>query len=74
MKFLDPDIQFAHIRLLDVICSWERATGREMTLILIPWNVDDPVVVSISGKPISGANCQDILNACGMAMDSRFLR
>ena len=30
----DPDVQAALIRLCGLLCSWERATGRESLLIL----------------------------------------
>jgi len=48
----DPDVEQALIRLNDALCSWERATGRESTLLLIPHNSDEKIVISQSGKPL----------------------
>ena len=30
----DPEVQRALVRLLDALCTWERATGRENAFIL----------------------------------------
>lgn len=40
-------------RLNDELCSYERSTGREYVLIIIPHSSDEKVVVSLSGKPLS---------------------
>ncbi len=40
-------------QLDDAICSYERATGREYVLIIIPHSADEKVVVTLSGKPLS---------------------
>lgn len=48
----DSDVEQALIHLNDALCSWERATGRESTLILIPHNPDEKIVISQSGKPL----------------------
>mgnify|MGYP001616234355 CR=1 FL=1 len=32
----DRDCDRAMIRLMDALCTWERETGRESTLILVP--------------------------------------
>ncbi|MBN1325794.1 hypothetical protein JW977_02330 [Candidatus Falkowbacteria bacterium] len=48
----DPDVEQALIRLNDALCSWERATGRESTLILVPHIRDEKIVISQSGKPL----------------------
>jgi hypothetical protein len=71
-QFLSSDVQSAHLRLLDAITSWERTTGREITVVVIPHNVDDPIVVSTSGKPWSrDLALTDILQAVGLALDER---
>ena len=48
----DPECEQALIRLNDTLCMWERETGRESTLILIPEAPDEPIVMSQSGKPL----------------------
>ncbi len=48
----DPDVQAALVRLLDALCQWERSTGRESLLVLIPVEQEEPVVVADSGKPL----------------------
>jgi len=49
----DPDVQHALTRLIDALCSWERSTGRESLLLLVPVESDEEEVVMVdSGKPI----------------------
>jgi len=48
----DKECEQALIRLNDALCMWERETGRESTLILIPEAADEPIVMSQSGKPL----------------------
>jgi len=48
----DKDVEIAIIRLLDALCSWERDTGRRSTLILIPHNDDENIIIAQDGKPI----------------------
>ncbi len=47
----DGEVNDAITKLLDRLCSWERATGRESTLVLIPANNDEQIVMAQSGKP-----------------------
>ena len=48
----DPDCRAAIMRLLDALCTWERSTGRESLLVLVPVEEDEPVIVADSGKPL----------------------
>lgn len=48
---MDEDVNDALIKLLDRLCTWERETGRESTLILIPAQQDEQIVMAQSGKP-----------------------
>ena len=48
----DSECEQALIRLNDALCTWERHTGRESTLILVPEEPDEPIVMSQSGKPL----------------------
>lgn len=52
MAHPNPDVERAMIQLLDALCSWERSTGRESYLVLIPAEKDEEVIVADSGKPI----------------------
>jgi hypothetical protein len=40
------------MRLNDAICSRERATLREYTLLLIPHSREEPIQASVNGKPV----------------------
>ena len=51
----------ALLRLNDEICSFERETGREYTLILIPRSLDEEIHISQSGKPLQGMSPEEIL-------------
>jgi len=48
----DPKCKQALVELNDALCTWERDTGRGSTLILIPKSIDEPIVMSQSGKPL----------------------
>ncbi|MFA5925484.1 MAG: hypothetical protein WC831_00990 [Parcubacteria group bacterium] len=49
---LGPECDAALIRLNDALATFERATGREYTLILVPQTLDEKIHVSQSGKPL----------------------
>ena len=68
---LDPNVNQALIKLNDALCVFERNTGREYTLILVPHADDEVIQASQSGKPISfglGLTPEIILQ---IAMESR---
>jgi hypothetical protein len=72
MEFIDPDVRAAHMRLMDALCSWERTTGREIMLLVIPHDADEPVALSFNGKPGGREpGLADVLFAVGMALQSR---
>ena len=50
---IDPECEAAKIRLNDALCSFERNTSREYTLVLMPHNPGEKIMISESGKPIS---------------------
>ena len=39
---------------MDALCEWERNAGRHSTLILIPHNYDENIVLVEDGKPLTG--------------------
>lgn len=48
----DPEVNSAIIRLLDALCQWERDADRDSTLLLIPHNREDNLIMAQGGKPI----------------------
>jgi len=46
----------ALIKLNDELCSLERETGREYTLILVPETPDEKIHMSQSGKPLPNSS------------------
>lgn len=52
MWHIDSRCEQALIKLNDALCSWERSTDRQYTLILIPLSPDERVVISENGKPL----------------------
>ncbi len=52
MWHIDSRCDQALIKLNDALCSWERSTNRQYTLILIPLSPDERIVVSENGKPL----------------------
>jgi hypothetical protein len=49
---IDPDCEKAIINLNDTLCSFERATGREYTVIIVPHAKDEKILMSQNGKPL----------------------
>lgn len=52
MFHLDSGCNQKLIQLNDALCTFERATGREYTLVLVPHTPDEEVHISHSGKPL----------------------
>lgn len=48
----DEKVEQALIKLNDEICSWERSTSREVLLMVIPFNGDEKIHISMNGKPM----------------------
>lgn len=69
--FIDREVQAAHVRLLDAICSWERGTGAEFTTIVVPWHPPEPIMIATSGKPQAERAIHDVLQALGHALVRR---
>lgn len=53
---IDEKINKIIVDLNDEICTFERTTGREYTLVLIPHNKDEEIIASVNGKPIPSSN------------------
>lgn len=49
---IDKECEAALVRLNDALSQFERHTGREYTLILIPESPDEKIHMSQSGKPL----------------------
>jgi len=59
------------IQLMDALCTWERTTGRESTLIFVPQAADEKIVMAQNGKILPdnlGMEPKEILD---MAMKRR---
>jgi len=68
---IDQKCEAALVRLNDELCTFERNTGREYTLILIPESPDEKIHMSQSGKPLPlnlGMKPEEIL---AMAIERR---
>lgn len=73
LRHMDLDCDSALIRLNDAICTFERDTGREYLLVLIPIQVDEEVHVSQDGKPLArrSLTSQEIKNLVDNALRFR---
>lgn len=68
---LPHDIQRALDVLNDAICSYERDTYREYTLLLVPHSPhDEAIAVSINGKPVLGQDPRFLLDDALTARES----
>ena len=59
----DKECHQALVQLMDALCTWEREAGRRSTLILIPKEQDEPLLIVQDGKPLPStleANIRDI--------------
>jgi hypothetical protein len=63
MYHMDPGVAKAMIALADALCMWERETGRRSTLIFVPEQPDENIVVLQDGKPIPNTAPADLLLA-----------
>ncbi len=52
----------AWTELNDALCSLERSTNREYTLMLIPRQPDELCSFSQNGKPLEGLSTQEVLD------------
>jgi len=50
---IDEDCERALTQLNDALCTFERGTGRQYLLVLIPEQPDEGVHVSQGGKPMA---------------------
>lgn len=48
---MSDEVNAAVQRLLDELTSWERTTGRECLLVMIPKHSDESLLLADSGKP-----------------------
>jgi hypothetical protein len=71
MWHIDKECESALIRLNDALCSFERATEREYTLILVPESPDEKIHMSQSGKPLPENFCMSPEEILAMAMKRR---
>ena len=67
----DDDVDRAYLKLMDAICAWERATGRNVTILMMPHADDEPIQVSHGGKPVPGLSVADVCNAFDAVMGER---
>jgi len=70
---MDADCDLALTRLNDALCTFERDTGRQYLLVLIPEQPDEEVHVSQSGKPVDmkSVTYQEVKMFVGNALDRR---
>lgn len=63
----DPDVEKAIVALADALCTWERNTGRQSLLILVPIEPVEKVVMLFNGKPANETAPSDLLLALANA-------
>lgn len=68
---LDKRCSDALVKLDDALCTFERATNREYTLILVPESPDEEIYMSQSGKPLSKDLGMSPMEILGMALSRR---
>ena len=68
---LNPECERALIKLDDALCSFERATEREYTLILVPHSSDEKIFMSQNGKPLPQDFDMTTEQILSMAMEAR---
>lgn len=71
MYHMDADVEKAMVALADALCIWERNTGRESTLILVPHLPDEQLVMLENGKPMPCTSTTDIITALAEAQTNR---
>lgn len=71
MWHIDSRCEQALIKLNDALCSWERNTNRQYTLILIPLSPDERIVISENGKPLPEDHLAAVEETFTIAMKRR---
>ncbi len=72
MEHPSQRVQNAIVALLDELCSWERSTGRESFLVIIPVEKEESVIVADSGKliPTNRITYEDVCERVFQALKS----
>ncbi len=68
---MDDGVNQAITALADALCMWERDTGRRSTLVLIPYQLDEPIALLLDGKPAPGVDAEELLVAIADALAVR---
>jgi hypothetical protein len=68
---IDSEVERTIIRLNDEVCSFERATEREYTILLIPHDSLEQLMMSQSGKPLPPDFDMEPEEILSMAMNKR---
>jgi hypothetical protein len=63
MYHMDPDVERTMVVLADLLCMWERETGRRSTFIFVPHEKDESIVRLEDGKPTPLTGPDDLLLA-----------
>jgi len=71
MYHVDTEVHEAMTGLANALCAWERNTGRKSTLILVPHQPDEPVVMLDNGREVTSTTPADILIALADAQFNR---
>ena len=53
---MDEAVNRKIVELLDELCQWERHTSRGSTLLLIPHDPNEHLLIAVDGKPIPNIN------------------
>ena len=68
---MNKDVNAAMVALSDELCMFERDCGRRSTLVLIPHEQDEKMVLIRDGKPVNDPKTVDILQALADAFGGR---
>jgi hypothetical protein len=68
---MDEKVNKKIVELLDELCEWERGTGRKYTLLLIPHNPEESLLIALDGKPVQKVNTAKATDFFMMAFTER---
>jgi hypothetical protein len=65
------EVNQAVTNLLDDLCMWERDTGRESVVLILPYHQDERTVCAVNGKPANFDDPHLIISEIAAAYQAR---
>jgi len=68
---MDQHVNDSLSRTLSELCQWERESGRQITLILVPHQPDEKILLAQNGKPLGNVALSSLIQTLRSALLDR---